>query len=210
MKFNCLAAGFVAACLANGVAAQGYAGALIMMSNVAGGCLEGSSGCDKAGAGASVFFGTKLERPVLGFDSVEFGLLRSGAARSETTADGRVENEVGEPVDAQLPASIKLRSTAMTFSLVRSYVLTPQLGVSAKAGLALVSTTADYRVDGVFVQSSTKRQLSPYLGAFVEYDLAGAAKLIGGVDVYRWRISGDLVDGADFVYQLGLGAKVDF
>lgn len=196
---------------ATGAHAQGYAGALVMLSNINGGCVEGGPSCDQRGAAsARIYGGVSLAKPRFGFHSVEVGFMRSGAARSVAPVSVRVEDEFGEPVVVFRDAHFDVRSTAITWAAVTSFPLTQKLDLAGRVGVAYVSTTVNLRGQDLDSLSATTRRFSPYFGVALEYAVSPAVKLIGGVDAYRWRIEGNGVDGTGSVAQFGLGAQASF
>jgi hypothetical protein len=193
------------------VSAQGYAGALITMSRVADGCIERQV-CDQTSMGLRAYAGsTVAPEESLRFGNVrvasfELGLMRTGKASSSGDTTKRVIDDGGEPVSVPAKADAQIRATAMTAAAVFEAPIVPQIMVTGRLGLAYVSATADFQVDGVSIRSRTENVLSPYAALGLGFMLSDRVKLVGSVDALRYRVAGQ----SGVIRQIGFGAEARF
>lgn len=190
--------------------AQGYVGAVAALTRVDVSCLPGVS-CDNNGFGFKLFAGTKLEKPLLklgggGVDVVEVAAMRLAKGRYNGRTEITVNGGSG-PVVANVPASVTLGVNGLVASLGASFPLGQRFAVTPKLGVAYMTATGEYVVDGARMGSVTKSSVQPYLGVSADYLLGQGIKLTAGLDWTRFRLAGSENEDAML---LGLGAAVSF
>lgn len=211
--FICL----VALVLGNSVCAQGYVGAVAALSNVDFDCQVRFSACDKSSSGGKIYFGQKLgSAPLAGFSprSVEVTYLRFGAGKAKGTEeiDVAVVQNPGTPSEEIVrgtriaPIAEKAETDAIAVAGVWSVEPVHGASLSAKAGIAYVSSTIKDSLDGRSNGAKSQSRLQPYLGLAAAYSLAGTARVVASLDLTRFDVDGR----KGLASMLGLGAELEF
>jgi hypothetical protein len=205
----------IASALMWGAAAhsQGYVGAVVALSNVDFECQPRFSSCDKSGPAGKVYFGQKVSGPSwLGqFSprSVEVVYLRFGSANAKGTGTIDVSFDDGfEVVRQTRPAPIAEQAETDAIAVAGVWSMEPLRGtsLSAKAGIAYVSSTIKASLDGRSNGAKTQSRWQPYLGFGAAYGLADTARVVANLDVTRFDVDGR----KGLASMLGLGAELDF
>lgn len=216
--------------------AQGYAGALLTLSNVADGCVLADK-CDKRSVGAKVYFGSrlreedKLKLGPVSLSAVEVSYIRGGTARSSQVQEVERLDEVnGGTVFEDARFKSRVRASALTLAGVVELPITSGVTASAKGGIAYVSATANAQIDGDSYGSKSTNRISPYFGLGIQVAVTPSIRLVGGLDAFRYKAAtvtpvvqrverlGETVDlvsyrntsQSGFVTQLGIGAEASF
>lgn len=216
--------------------AQGYAGALLSLSNVADGCVLADK-CDKRSVAAKVYFGSrlreedKLKLGPVSLSAVEVSYIRGGTARSSQVLPvERVDEANGGTVFEDAQFKSRVRASALTLAGVVELPIASGVTASAKAGIAYVSATANAQIDGDSYGSKSTNRISPYLGLGIQVAVTPSIRLVGGLDAFRYKADtvvpfvqqvdrlGQLQDLASyrktsqsgFVTQFGIGAEASF
>lgn len=194
------------AVLATPVFSQGYAGAVLSLSNLSDGCSLPQQ-CDKRGVGARIYFGDRMQQPLISLGAlrvgaVEVGYLRTGKAKSQGVRTVNIV-DVGE---VDFPVKNTLYADALTMALVGNMPLGSNLSVDVKAGVAYVASTIRYEFNGRSNGSETRNRLSPYLGVGLHFGVLSNMRIGASIDYFRYNVAGE----SGGVSQLGLGAELDF
>lgn len=216
--------------------AQGYAGALLSLSNVADGCVLADK-CDKRSVAAKVYFGSrlreedKLKLGPVSLSAVEVSYIRGGTARSSQVLPvERVDEANGGTVFEDAQFKSRVRASALTLAGVVELPIASGVTASAKAGIAYVSATANAQIDGDSYGSKSTNRISPYLGLGIQVAVTPSIRLVGGLDAFRYKADTvvpfvqqvdrlvQLQDLASyrktsqsgFVTQFGIGAEASF
>lgn len=203
--------GFVLVGLYATASAQGYAGALIGMSNYSLDC-KGLSPCDKKDTGAKIFAGTQFKQGLLNterfkIDTLEVSFARFGSTKANTgTTSYTSLGGNGQPVTTTQPTQAKAKASALTLAGVGRALITPRLTASAKLGVALVQSTVDRSVGSVTNDSETTSKFRPYVGVGIEFAVLDTVKLIGNFD--HTKFDSDGYKGN--LQMIGIGAQIGF
>lgn len=187
--------------------AQGYAGAVVALTNFDANCGEQMS-CDNKGHGVKVYFGSKLAKESqidLGFaklDSVEVGLINFGKGRLSYSR-AFVDPDNGPYL---VNAATVNTANALTAAAVIRMPVFDGAAFLVRPGLAYVSSTQRYYVSGVQDGSETATKFKPYLGLGVEYAPMDNFKIVGSFDFTQFDVAGQKAN----LKSLGLGAEIGF
>ena len=190
--------------------AQGYAGALIGMTEFNQDC-KGLTPCDKKDHGAKVFAGMQFKQGLVNterfkIDTVEVGYARFGTAKANTGTTSYTFTGASGPVTLTQSTEAKLKATALTLAGVGRALITPRLTASAKLGVALVQSTVDRSVGSVTNDSETTNKFKPYVGLGIEFAVLDTVKLVGNFD--HTKFDSDGYKGN--LQMVGIGAQIGF
>lgn len=191
--------------------AQGYAGALIGMSNYSLDC-KGLSPCDKKDTGAKIFAGTQFKQGLLNterfkIDTLEVSFARFGTAKANTgEASYTYTGGTGTPVTITSPTKAKASATALTLAGVGRVIITPRFTASAKLGAAVVQSTVERFIGGTSNGSETTQKFAPYVGLGLEFAVLDNVKVVGSFD--HTKFDSDGFKGN--LQMIGIGAQVGF
>ena len=193
--------------------AQGYVGAVVALSNVDFECQARFSSCDKSSPGGKVYFGQKVSGPSwLGQFSpraLEVVYLRFGSAEAKGTGTIDVSFDTGVEIIRQTrPAPIAEKAETDAIAVAGVWSTEPARGatISAKAGIAYVSSTIKSSLDGRSNGAKSQSRWQPYLGFGAAYGVADTARLMVNLDLTRFDVDGR----KGLARMLGLGAELDF
>lgn len=202
---------FIAAALFAAVgssSAQGYMGAVVALTNFSASCTDPLV-CHDKGHGIKLYAGSRLDKEyqldigVGKIDAVEVGVVNFGKGRlnySQQFIDANTSNVYA--VDA---ATVNT-ANALIGAFVMRMPVVDQLAFLVKPGIAYVSSTQRYYVQGVQNGSETATKLKPYLGLGVEYGIVDNVKIVGAIDWTQFDVAGQKAN----IYSFGLGAEVGF
>lgn len=192
--------------------AQGYVGAVASLSSIGIDCANKLT-CDKKGFGARFYAGSKLSAEnQIDFqfgkiDAFEVGVSNFGKASSTYIRTYTITDVVnGGTTTQDRTISTVGTANALTFAAVANMPVTTELAVLAKLGVAYVSSTARYYVDGVANASETETKLKPYLGLGASMVVFDSLKIVGNYDVTAFDVAGRKSRASSF----GLGAEMSF
>lgn len=202
--------------------AQGYAGALLMMSNVADGCPLADK-CDKRAAGAKVYFGSRLKPEqtlrigAASLAAVEVSYIRSGVAKASQVVEvDQIDPEFGGVIQVDATAATRVRASALTLAGVVEVPVTSSVVAQLKGGLAYVAATVNGKIGDDSYGSATTNRFSPYLGLGVRVDLTPSIRAVAGFDAFRYKVSSREINDlgslrqSGVITQLGVGAEASF
>jgi hypothetical protein len=195
--------------------AQGYVGAVRSLTNVGFDCAEGLT-CDKSSKGWRFYGGTKLAPN----NSLDFGIGKVNAVEvsymrfGHATLNGgsrQMSSYVyvginGIPVTVTQSLSYMAEADATSVAAVAHLPIFDQFALSARLGLAYVSSTFRTSVDGRVDSSKTESKFKPYIGLGFEYDIPSIVKLVGSLDMTKYDVNG--YNGS--MRMIGLGAEKTF
>jgi hypothetical protein len=190
--------------------AQGYAGAVLSLSRLDFGCVDGNT-CDEKGRGFKIYAGSKLSpgRTLnLGIgklDAIEVSYLKFGKAK----ASGSKEIMFYEdsfvfpfPVDTTETAL----ADALTLAAVVHVPVVDQLTAVGRLGVAYVSSTLRSTVDGKTMGATTSNKFKPYAGLGLEYGIPNVVKVVGSFDWTKYEVN----DRKGNAKMFGLGVETNF
>ncbi len=193
------------------VSAQGYAGAIMALSNVGMDCWVSAVSCDRQARGARIYFGTRLSEAsrinlgVGAIDAIEVGYMKFGHARSAGTASSFMQDPDdpgAPPLPTTVPATTTAQADALTIAATAHFAVTDNFGLAARIGAAYVSSTVKWTREGLSTGSRTSNHIRPYLGLGLEYNIPDVIKLVGSYDWTQFSVDGQ--KGAATLLGLGL------
>lgn len=198
--------------------AQGYVGAIRSLTNVGFDCPANLT-CDKSSKGWKFYAGSKLPSSIAldaGFvkvESFEVAYMRFGKATlkggAKTIKVYDIDEEAlgNDPFPThQVPVTHSAEADALALAFVARAPIFDQFAISARLGVAYVSSTYRTFVDGKTDSSQTKTKVKPYVGLGFEYDIPSIVKLVGTVDMTKYNVAG--YSGS--LRMVGLGAEKSF
>jgi opacity protein-like surface antigen len=202
--------GIVLAGLYATASAQGYAGAVLGITDYGVDC-RAPSPCDKKGNSAKIFAGTQFKSGLVDterfkLDTVEVGFTRFGGTKiGAGTASLTYDSGFGN-VTITAPVRVNVNATALSLAGVGRFLVTPQFTASVKLGVSVVQSTVDRYVGDIKDGSDTTQKLAPYAGLGLAYSVVDNVKLVGHIDYTRFKSDG--YKGG--LQTLGLGAQIGF
>lgn len=187
---------------------QGYVGAVAALSRIDGAC-QGQDTCDHKGHAVRAYFGSALspdhqiDLGIGKISSVEVGIISFGKGGSTGSV---VYTDSGSASPYNRSGQRSTTANALTFSAVSTFPFGGGVSGLARAGVAYVSSTVRYHIDGVENGSETATKLKPYLGLGVEYEVVDNLKVVGAFDWTQFDVAGNKSSLKSF----GLGAQVGF
>ncbi len=207
----------IAACCLAGVSsvalADGYFGAVLALSKIQSGCSSGYK-CDQVALGGRLYGGTKLKPSQVvdlgglgSINAMEVGYIRPGNGKSSGNKVIRRYNpDLADVEVVSVPATETVEATVIYAALVSNFPLDAQTSLSAKLGVAYVSSTLLSRVDGVSDGGQTATKFKPYLGLGAAYSIGDGLSLTGSFDFTQY----DVVGRKGNITALGFGAQKSF
>ncbi|MBP8140615.1 MAG: outer membrane beta-barrel protein [Acidovorax sp.] len=196
--------------------AQGYAGAIVALSNVGMDCLVPAVSCDRQARGGRIYVGTQLSEAsrinlgVGAIDGIEVGYMKFGRARSAGTATSFIiadpADPGADPVPVAVPATATAQADALTVAVAAHFPVTDAFGLAARIGAAYVSSTVKWTKEGRSTGSRTSNEIRPYLGLGLEYNIPDLIKLVGTYDWTQYSVDGQKGSAT----LLGLGVEKAF
>lgn len=202
--------GIVLAGLYVTASAQGYAGAVLGMTDYGLDC-QAQAPCDKKANTAKIFAGTQFKQGLIDserfkLDTVEVAFTRFGGTKiSAGTASLTYDSGFGN-VTITAPARINANATAVSLAGVGRFLVTPQFTASIKLGVSVVQSTVDRYVGDIKDGSETTQKLAPYAGMGLAYSIIDNVKLVGHIDYTKFKSDG--YKGG--LQTFGLGAQIGF
>ncbi|HIV69289.1 MAG TPA: outer membrane beta-barrel protein [Candidatus Aquabacterium excrementipullorum] len=207
--------GIVLAGLYATASAQGYAGAIVGISNYDLDC-KGFTPCDKKGTPVKLYAGSRSKDPLISagsfkLDTVEVSYIRFGTAKARvgTRSDTyRDTSNPAQPVDVTVlqPVTINAKADALTMAGVGRFTIAQRFDATAKLGLAYVNSTVKTATGSTSTDSETTSKVQPYAGLGVEYTVLDKLRLVGAFDFTRFDSDGQ----KGTLYLFGVGAQYDF
>lgn len=211
MKFL-LTTSFLALASSAALADGGYVGAVLALTKVQAGCPAGFD-CDRSAMGGQLYGGTRLkpnqvlDLGVGSVNAVQVGFLRSGDQKSNGTGIVSRNNiTLGGPEDVTVPATETVQASAIYAALVANFPVVTDLNLSARLGLAYVTSTLNKGLDGLSNAGESAAKLKPYFGLGADYQVGNGFSLVASLDVTRYDVSGRQGNITAF----GLGAQKGF
>ncbi len=171
---------------AGGAFAQGYAGALVGISNFKISSDYSCTDCDKSGTAVKVYAGGDIAPHA----AVEIAYIDFGHASGTLGPSG---------FPGVLP--VKLRANAFVVAGVAKWEVYPKFTVAGKAGLAVVRSS----LAGGGVEERNSRG-QPYGGLALDYEFMKNLRVVGHYDLTKYEVDSE----KETLYQLGLGIQSQF
>lgn len=193
--------------------AQGYAGVVAALSSIDAGCNNQLS-CDKKGRAFKLYAGANLAKD----KQIDFGIGRLQAIEVSVIGFGKASSNgttilfnpdfVPSDPAAQITAATSQSRTAnaLTLAGVAKFPIMEDMAFVARGGVAYVSSTVRYYVQGGQNGSETSTKLKPYLGVGFEFEAVKGLRVVGSFDWTKF----DVVDQKGGLKALGVGAEVTF
>jgi hypothetical protein len=193
------------------VMAQSYVATSFLYNKLSIGCATANT-CESKKGGFQLSGGAKLPSELtfdlggLMLDTVEVGFSKYG--REDARGVVRKKIFTGGPSSPlqNLPTYNSISANAIYSALVAHFNVDSDLSLNGKLGVAYVSATSEYTEGGVSMKAVTENHLEPVIGAGAEYVIFSGMKLIGGLEVTRFKTNSQsgsvrsLVLGAQFSY----------
>lgn len=202
--------GIVLAGLYATASAQGYAGAVLGMSEYSLDC-RGFTPCDKKANFAKVFAGNQFKQGLVDtehfkIDTIEVGFTRFGSVKMGTGTASYTYNDGFGLVTTTAPTRVSADATALSVAGVGRVLITQRFTGSLKLGVSVVQSTVDRYVANTRNGSETSTKFSPYAGLGLEFAVIDNVKLVGHFDYTKFKSDGFKGD----LQSLGLGAQIGF
>lgn len=193
--------------------AQGYAGALVGMSEFGYGC-KGLTPCETDGKAGKIYGGMRFKNGLVDagrfkVDTIEVGFMRFQGVKAFT--GNREENlgidmSTGEFIIVTLPQHAISSANAITVAGVGRFEITKWLSASAKLGVAHVNSTVKRTSNGASIGSKTTSQYNYYGGVGIEVSVLNNLRLVGNYDHTKFNSDGFTGD----LKLYGVGAEFSF
>lgn len=186
---------------------QGYMGAVAALSRIDGAC-DGQDSCNHRGRSFKIYFGSPLSEA----HQIDLGIGKLSAVEVGLTGFGKGGSNgqfIYNDPDAGPVTMTAQRSTtanALTLAAVSSFPFGGGVAGVVRTGVAYVSSTVRYYVNGVQNGSETATKLKPYLGLGVEFEVVDNLKVVGAFDWTQFDVAGN----KSSLKSIGLGAQLGF
>lgn len=173
--------------------AQSYMGAVVAINKFSIGCAANNT-CENKKGGFQLRAGSKLDSSsTLDFGGVFIDTIEVGASKfgrkeaSGFQTESYYSGGVSAPTQRVVPISNAVSANAVYAAFIAHAPLTDEFAVTGKAGLAYVATTSRSTYNSLSYGSVTENHFSPLLGLGVEYAVIDAVKIVGGVEVVKFK-----------------------
>jgi hypothetical protein len=174
--------------------AQSYVGADLTLSKYGVSCAENNN-CKSKRVGYDFRAGARfapehiLDLGGVLIDTAEVGYTKFGRVEAKGSKSELYFNGV-RTITRVVSTANSISANALYAAAVAHANIDQNLDLAAKLGLAYATTTSAYRSNGVTEGSKAESHFAPYVGVALEYALMSELRLVGGVDLTRYRADG--------------------
>jgi len=193
------------------VMAQSYVATSFLYNQLSIGCASANT-CESKKGGFQLSGGAKLPSELtfdlggLLLDTVEVGVSKYGREDARGVVRKRIFSGGPSSPLQNVPTYNSISANAIYSAVVAHFNVDSDLSLNGKLGLAYVSATSSYTEGVVSMGSVTENHFAPVIGAGAEYAIFSGVKLVGGVEVTRFKTNSQ----SGSIRSLVLGAQVSY